>query len=1047
MPIEHTRHALLYLLIAGIAAGIFAVDAVTQLGVTEWMLYLVPVALCLFQPRPGVPLATAAASTVLTVAGWLISPAGVSAQLALINRSVGMAAMWVVGLLVARVLRVRQAEQAQMWVNGGETIVAQALVGEQSRTEVADNALATLARYVGAQVGVLYRLEGQVLVRTGAFACDPAQGPPERLELGHGLAGQAAREEQPQLVEHLPEHYLRVASALGHGAPRAVLLLPIRHSRHTLGVLELGFVTPPPARQSLLALANAVGDPIAQALRSAAYRERLVELLEETQRQSEELQAQQEELRVSNEELEAQARALQDSQARLELQQTELEQSNVLLEEQTQRLERQKEDLLVVQRALQLNAEQLEAANRHKSEFLANMSHELRTPLNSALILSKLLADNKEGTLTQEQVRYATSVHAANNDLLTLINDILDLSRIEAGHVEVHAEALQLDGLLQRLKDTFMPIAEEKSLRFGVEVARNAPSALLTDGQRVLQVLKNLLSNAFKFTAQGEVTLTVSSAGPGRVAFAVRDSGIGIPEHQHEVIFEAFRQADGSTSRKYGGTGLGLSISKELAELLGGRILLDSAPGQGSTFTLELPVQWQPAASAPKAPAPHPAPAAAVVTAVVAPPVPAPLPAVARQQPADPPLAPIPPPAFDDDRSRRSRPQRLILVIEDDARFSRVLYDLAHEQDFDCVVANNGAEGLRLARELQPSGILLDIGLPDQSGLGVLEQLKRDSSTRHLPVHMVSLHDRAHTALELGAIGYALKPVGREQLLGALAKIEDKLRQQVRQVLVVEDDAQLRDNIGLLLGSDQARITAVGTVQDALAQLSAQTFDCMVTDLSLPDGSGFELLEQMAEGGDYAFPPVIVYTGRTLTSDEEQRLRRYSRSIIIKGARSPDRLLDEVTLFLHSVESALPPDHQRLLKQARQRDVVLDGRTILLAEDDVRNVYALSSVLEPLGATLAIARNGREALQRLDADGANIDLVLMDIMMPEMDGLTAIRELRTRPQLAKLPVIALTAKAMPEDRLRCLEAGADDYISKPIDVDRLVSLCRVWVRK
>ncbi|MCW7541571.1 response regulator [Aquabacterium sp. A7-Y] len=1038
MPAADSRHRFTYLLLGALTLGVFGVDTVTRLGLAEWLLYLVPLALCLFQPHPALPVALATVSTVLTLLGWVLSPGGMNQDMALINRSVGVVAMWTVGLLVARVVRLRGEEQVQAWIGAGETAVSQALVGEQTRSEVAANGLATLARYVGAQVGVLYRLEGQALLRTGCFACDPSAGPPERLEAGQGLAGQAVRETQPQLIAGLPEHYLQLSSALGRAGPRALLLLPIGTDRRTLGVLELGFVAPPSDPASLLALARRVSEPIAQALRSAAYRERLVELLEETQRQSEELQTQQEELRVSNEELEAQSRALQDSQARLEQQQTELEQSNVQLEEQTQRLERQKQDLLVIQRAMELNAQQLEAANRHKSEFLANMSHELRTPLNSALILSKLLADNKDGTLSSEQVRYAASIHSANNDLLTLINDILDLSRIEAGHVEVNPEALPLDTLLQRLKDTFAPIAQNRGLHFGIEVASNAPSTLLSDPQRLQQVLKNLLSNAFKFTEQGEVVLSVAPAGAGRVKFAVRDTGIGIAEQQHDVIFEAFRQADGSTSRKYGGTGLGLSISKELAELLGGGITLQSTPGQGSTFTFELPVSWQPAAPAAAPAATAAAPAPAPVAAV----------APAPRSPAPAPAAPAPrAAAFQDDRGQRSRPQRLILVIEDDARFARVLYDLAHEQDFDCVVAGMGGEGLELARELQPSGILLDIGLPDQSGLAVLEQLKRDSATRHIPVHMISLHDRAHTALELGAIGYALKPVGREQLIGAIAKIEDKLQQQVRQVLVVEDDEQLRHNIGLLLSTGQARITAVGTVQEALAQLAAQTFDCMVTDLSLPDGSGFELLERMAEGGDYSFPPVIVYTGRQLTGDEEQRLRRYSRSIIIKGARSPDRLLDEVTLFLHSVESALPPDQQRLLKQARQRDVVLDGRRILLAEDDVRNVFALSSVLEPLGATLEIARNGREALQRLEAKAGEIDLVLMDIMMPEMDGLSAIRELRTRTELAKLPVIALTAKAMPEDRTRCIEAGADDYISKPIDVDRLVSLCRVWVRK
>ncbi|AKJ29847.1 response regulator [Caldimonas brevitalea] len=1036
MQSADTQRRLTYILLAGAVAAIFAIDTFTKLGIAEWLLYLVPLALCLFQPRADVPLLMAAAATIMTGLGIFLSPPGSDVWIALLNRLMGLVAMWTVALLVARTLRDRQADQVELWVNGGEAQLSQALVGEQNRAEVAEAALSTLARYLGASVGVLYRLEGQALLRTATYSCDPAAMPPERLDLGQGLSGQAARDGELQLIDPLPEHYLKVSSALGQGAPRSLLIAPMKADRRVVAVIELGFVSATANGDAIRQLALKIADPIGAALRSALYRERLVELLEETQRQSEELQAQQEELRVSNEELEEQSRALQESQARLEVQQAELEQTNVQLEEQTQRLERQKEDLLVVKRALEMNAQQLETANRHKSEFLANMSHELRTPLNSALILSKLLADNKLGHLDAEEVRYAQSIHAANNDLLTLINDILDLSRIEAGHVEVHAEAVGVDGLVQRLNDTFSPIAQNKGLAFRIETADTAPATLLTDAQRLQQVLKNLLSNALKFTERGEVVLSIGARAPGRVGFAVRDTGIGIAPHQRDVIFEAFRQADGSTSRKYGGTGLGLSISKELAHLLGGEILLDSTPGQGSTFTLDIPVAWQPPVEGQARPGPPPAPVPQRLA-----PAPAPEPVLPLPGPV-----PAPRPVPQDDRGRRTRAHRLILVIEDDVRFAQVLYDMAHELDFDCVMAHHGAEGLQLARELQPSGILLDIGLPDQSGLGVLEQLKRDSLTRHIPVHMISLHDRAHTALELGAIGYALKPVGRDDVVGAIRKIEDKLQQQVRQVLVVEDDPGLRDNLKLLLSTGQAHITTVGTVKEALEQLAGQTFDCMVTDLALPDGTGFDLLSQMATGDNYAFPPVIVYTGRELTADEEQRLRRYSRSIIIKGARSPDRLLDEVTLFLHSVESALPPDQQRLLKQARQRDVVLDGRTILLAEDDVRNVFALSSVLEPLGATLRIARNGREALQRL-GDGNDVDLVLMDIMMPEMDGLSAIRELRARPELAKLPVIALTAKAMPDDRVRCIEAGADDYIAKPIDVDRLVSLCRVWIRK
>ncbi len=590
-----------------------------------------------------------------------------------------------------------------------------------------------------------------------------------------------------------------------------------------------------------------------------------------------------------------------------------------------------------------------------------------------------------------------------------------------------------VDSVLQRLRETFEPMARQKGLALQIEADALAPSQLVVDSQRLQQILKNLLANAVKFTEHGKVSLHVRAGGQGRIRFEVCDSGIGIAREQLQVIFEAFRQADGSTRRRYGGTGLGLSISRDLAERMGGSIQVDSEPGRGSCFMLELPLQGAPAsepgevpAAASIAPAPQPAPPIAARTAVA--------PTVASVAPVTANVA--------DDRGRRQRAGRLILAVEDDATFAEALVALAHELDFDCVVAGTAEEALTLASELRPNGILLDIGLPDVSGLSVLERLKRNPDTRHIPVHVVSAMDRSQVARELGAIGFAIKPTTRERLVTAIEQLEQTSQRDVRRLLIVEDDSELRHNLELLLGREQLQIVAVGTLAGALEQLSAVTFDCMVMDLSLPDGSGYDLLEHMAGNDDVGFPPVIVYTGRALGREEEQRLRRYSKSIIIKGARSPERLLDEVTLFLHSVEASLPSDQQRLLREARRRDTVLDGRTVLLAEDDVRNIFALSSVLEPLGVTLEIARNGQEAVDRLAE--REVDLVLMDIMMPEKDGLAAMREIRAQRHLQDLPIIALTAKAMPDDRERCLQAGANDYIAKPIDVDKLVSLCRVW---
>jgi CheY-like chemotaxis protein/two-component sensor histidine kinase len=669
------------------------------------------------------------------------------------------------------------------------------------------------------------------------------------------------------------------------------------------------------------------------------------------------------------------------------------------------------------------------------------MSHELRTPLNSSLILAKLLADNKDGNLTAEQVKFAHTILSAGNDLLDLINDILDLSRIEAGRVDLAPEQVAVTSVVALLVKSLEPLVRQKGIGFRTELAPGAPEQLQTDPLRLGQILKNLLSNAVKFTDHGEVLLRVAAGTGGTIVFSVRDTGIGIAADQKDIIFEAFRQADGSTHRKYGGTGLGLSISRDLARLLGGDIAVESAPGSGSVFTLTLPIVPEagsaaaiPAVSVPRA---ETARAAAGGNGS------------SRATPSD---RALPAPAFEDDRARLSPGSRRILVVEDDTAFAMILRDLAHELGFQCIVTHTAGDGLAAAAAYQPSAVLLDMNLPDHSGLGVLDRLKHDPQTRHIPVHVVSVADYRQQAMERGAVGYALKPVKRDELVEAFRRLEAKLTQDLRRVLVVEDDERQRDSLRELLAAGDVQIVAVETAGEALTELRSSTFDCMVMDLSLPDLSGYELLERMADQADVPFPPVIVYTGRVLTHEEEQRLGRYSKSIIIKDARSPERLLDEVTLFLHQVESALPAERQRMLREARHREKALEGRRILVVEDDARNIFALSNVLEPKGAKLEIARNGREAIDALGRSArggraAGIDLVLMDIMMPEMDGLTAMREIRKRPEWARLPIIALTAKAMKDDQEKCLAAGANDYIAKPLDVEQLLSLVRVWMPK
>jgi signal transduction histidine kinase/CheY-like chemotaxis protein/CHASE3 domain sensor protein len=944
-----------------------------------------------------------------------------------VTASLGVLLTAIIGFLIRRSTLARRRED---WLQSGHIALASAVLGDQPVDQLGHSILEFLARYVGAVAGAMFVRNNDVYVRTSAYGVPVNADIPERFAFREGLLGQVAAESRPLTVGEVPDGYLSFGSALGQDKPRHLVISPGIVDGSVNTVIELGFLRPVGA--DVLTLLEQASASIAIAVRSAKYRSELQTLLAETQRQSEELQVQGEELRVSNEELEEQGRALKESQARLEQQQAELEQTNSHLEEQAQQLEAQRDDLERANTAVQLKAREVEQASRYKSDFLANMSHELRTPLNSSLILAKLLADNANENLTAEQVKYAQTIQSSGNDLLNLINDILDLSKIEAGHVEIRPEAVSVERLADSLRQLFQPIAQDKKLEFTVEIAPETPASIETDAQRLEQVLKNLLSNAFKFTESGRVLFAVRPAGNGRIALSVTDTGVGIAEEQQQSIFEAFHQADGTISRRYGGTGLGLSISRELVRLLGGSIELRSRAGQGSTFTVLLPASYDPAQVAPRE---RPA-------VVVAPPI-----AIPQTRP--PAAQPKPVRSVEDDRDLPPDTGRILLVIEDDPTFAAILRDLSREMGFRSLVAGTAEEAISLARTYMPSAIILDVALPDQSGLSVLDQLKRNVLTRHIPIHIVSATDHAETAYALGAVGYAIKPILREQLVEVVRKLEKKLSQQMHRVLIVEDNELQRDAVAKLLTSHDVETVTAGTAAECLALLKEQTFDCMVLDLSLPDASGYSLLGTLSKESAYAFPPVIVYTGRELSADDEQRLRRYSKSIIIKGAKSPERLLDEVTLFLHQVVSELPDEQQKMIRKAQHRDALLEGRRILVVEDDVRNVYALTNILEPRGAIIEIARNGQEALDILTKSasqpGSSIDLVLMDVMMPVMDGLTATRDIRKNPAWKKLPVITLTAKAMPDDQQRCIDAGANDYMAKPLDVEKLLSLVRVWM--
>jgi CheY-like chemotaxis protein len=1011
---KKTPPTLIFAVVALVLAVTIA-DLLLPLGIAVWVFYALPLGACLFARAPMLPLYVAGFATAFTACSTALEFEPLEGQalvvpwVAFANRGMYVATLWPLAFMVRALMLVRQATEREAWLRRTQAALLESLRGEFATAEVVERTLRGVVDAVSAEVGAAYLLELNELKRIATHAIE-ADAAPQKLAKGEGLLGQAAERGKLVVVNDVPPGFLRLEAGVGSGQPAHLAVLPLRAEGRTVGVLALGSMHPigEVDREFL----ERISEPAAVSVRAAQYQARLEQLLEQSQRQTEELQSQQVELEAQQTELEASNE--------------ELNQTNAIMETQTLELERQRDELA---RAHQI----AEKASRYKSEFLANMSHELRTPLNSALILARLLADNKEGNLDPDQIRSAETIFSAGNDLLALIDDILDLAKIEAGRVDVASEPVVIGRLTETLERAFEPVAAKRKLNFRINVAAGTPDRIVSDGRRLEQILKNLLSNAFKFTPRGEVELEIAPVGTDQIRFAVRDSGIGIAPDQQEVIFEAFRQADGTTSRKYGGTGLGLSISRELARLLGGELDVKSVVGAGSTFFFVLPREAVPG----QAPAVEASPARTYESRVNQI-DPTPTPGRAGR-----PMREAPPP-FPDDREKLARPGRLILVVEDDTAFLRILYELAHELDFDCVVAQTADEGVKLAQELQPSGVLLDVGLPDTSGLSVLERLKRDPMTRHVPVHVVSASDNAQTALELGAIGYALKPVAREELVTAIKKLEDRHAREMRRVLLVEDDERQQESIRKLLASEDVELVAAGSVKAALEQLERSSFDCMVLDLSLPDGSGHELLEKMAEGTRYSFPPVIVYTGRELARVDEERLRAYSRSIIVKGARSPERLLDEVTLFLHRVESKLPIEQRRMLADARQREAVFDGKRVLVVEDDVRNVFALTRVLEPRGAKIEIGRNGREALEIL-ARPQPVDLVLMDLMMPEMDGLTAIREIRKQERWKRLPIIALTAKAMADDREQALSAGANDYMSKPFDVDKLVSLCRVWL--
>ncbi|MDR6112670.1 CheY-like chemotaxis protein [Paenibacillus sp. SORGH_AS338] len=872
------------------------------------------------------------------------------------------------------------------------------------------------------------------------------------------------------MLDHVPDNYVSVHSATGQNPPQSIMIYPILFDDELLGVIELASLgTFTELQKQLLALlCHNLGVILNNINRRLHIEELLREsqaMTEELQSQSEELQMQQEELKRTNENLEEQTEELKRSEDLLQRQQEELEHFNTELiaktrelQEQVQQVEEQNQEIEQSRHRLEQQAQQLSISSKYKSEFLANMSHELRTPLNSLLILSQLLTENKGGNLTEKQVEYASTIYMSGADLLKMIDEILDLSKVDAGKMDINLEAVPMKAIETFVNMNFAPVAIQKGIDLNINIDDNVPEAVVTDDHRVKQVLRNMLSNAFKFTDKGHIDVNIKIPAAEQVpsylnrkhdyiAITVKDSGIGIPADKQDIIFEAFQQVDGTTSRKYGGTGLGLSISRELSRLLGGGIGLESEENKGSAFTLYLPrqdaltdEQVTQAEESDTNTANRDVYTPADFTEQLL-----------RNSPGS--LTPnknsmneeqmIIPQPLADDRDRLSKNDKVILIIEDDVNFAKILLEMARGRGFKALVAMQGDTGMHMAKTYIPDAIILDIQLPIMDGWSILSELKSNAHTRHIPVHVISVVDDVKQGLMMGAIAYLKKPSSKESLEQAFSHLESYTDQSLKQLLIVEDDENQRKSIIELIGHDDVAITAVSTGVEALNELRSKRYDCMVLDLMLTDMTGFELLDRIRDDQQLSDLPIIIYTGKELDNKEETQLRKYAESIIIKDVKSPERLLDETTLFLHRVEADLPEDKRRILQKLHNKETLFEGKRILLVDDDVRNVFALSSVLEGYRMDVTFAENGREAIELLQQD--DFDLVLMDMMMPEMDGYEAMRIIRQIPAYEKLPIIALTAKAMKDDRAKCIEAGASDYVKKPIQTDQLLSLMRVWL--
>jgi CheY-like chemotaxis protein/signal transduction histidine kinase/HAMP domain-containing protein len=906
----------------------------------------------------------------------------------------------------------------QDWLKTNLARFTNMLQGQRDLATVGRLLLTELTPLVNGHIGVIYQVENEDnphMRLLASYASDGVTPHSQIVQFGEGLIGQCAMDKRPRLVADIPQDAVPVNSALLRVIPRNLAVFPVLFENQVKAVIELASIGS--FTTSQLTFLEQLTDSIGIVLNSIEATMQTEGLLKQSQQLAGELQTQQKELQQTNEQLEQKAQQLAERNVEVERKNQEIEQAR---------------------RALEEKATELSLTSKYKSEFLANMSHELRTPLNSILILGQQLTENPDGNLTPKQVEFARTIHGAGTDLLNLISDILDLSKIESGTVTVDAEEIMMPTLLETVGRPFRHEAENRQLTFEIAIDPNLARSIYTDSKRLQQVLKNLLSNAFKFTAEGGVRLSVSVAAGGWstdhpvlehspmvVAFEVSDTGIGIPLDKQKLIFEAFQQADAGTSRKYGGTGLGLAISRELATLLGGEIHLQSTPGKGSAFTLYLPLKYSGPTVAPRISASSQYSAQPALTA--------PTPERVIEQIAD-------------DRLDLQPGDTILLIVEDDPHYARVLVDLAHDKGFKVLVAARGAEALELAKQYQPTAVSLDVFLPDMLGWTVLSQLKHNPLTRHIPVQIITLDEDRQHALARGAFSFVNKPTTTEGVSAALSQIKEYAKPRRKRLLIVEDNEAERTSIKELLDHDDIEIITTDTGAGALSTLRENPCDCVVLDLRLPDMSGFEVLDSIRDDEALSEVPVVVFTGRELSVEEDAELHSMARSIVVKGVESPERLLDETSLFLHRVITELPIEKQRMLEKLNSSDEDLIGRTALLVDDDARNIFALSSVLERRGMKVLTATTGSEAIALVDSN-PEIAVVLMDIMMPQMDGYQTIAAIRADPSFRRLPIIALTAKAMKGDREKCLEAGASDYLAKPVNTEQLLLAIRMWLHR